>query len=578
MASSLPNDCLADIFEILSEDKLTLYSCLLVNRQWCKSVVPFLWRKPFDLLKYLTYNKLSTRHPKLIHSYVACLSEEERGMLIKNGINIPTDFPPTTFEYSTFLRYLDISELYHAASLWCMYIDCIYPVTGDDDEKVNNSSTRYPECVGCIGPYTAMRIKLKRGPVKRRQRQAEQDVRKSVDLTELMLNQTQPPPTGKVYLVWQSLCKMFMRRCLLLRYLCITSPYRQPDDYYMVSAYPNAIKCLSHLQYFECGGRFLKSQVLETIAKVCRHLQTIKYYMYPKENNQMTMSEVNSLIALIQIQNSLSEFIIIRGGTQLGNIIMALGRSQATSLKRLEFIRCDFEHFNWLKELSTFTKLKELIFDGCRNLSNNLISTLDTSSSFPRLTLLKSLNGILSADVWNALIRNSGSSLQMLDTGRGMSSGLWQDHMRVLETIGLYCPNITHFTSYTFVGVTPKLFDTIGGFHQLEELIIALDRFSEYEGRGLCVNKFLTLLATHLAPTVKFLHVITKKPCNVDSLRAFIEKFRGKFKYFGMKELWDVDVDTYARIFKELNNVLLPLDMYSSRIREIKTPGIFLCR
>ncbi|CAG8505156.1 10448_t:CDS:1 [Ambispora gerdemannii] len=575
MASFLPNDCLTDIFEILSEDKITLYSCLLVNRQWCNSVVPFLWRKPFDLLKYLTYNKLSTRHPKLIHSYVACLSEEEREMLIRSGIKIPTDFPPTAFNYSAFLRHLDISELYHATSLWCMYIDCIYPVTGDNDEKVyNNSSTRYSECVGC---YTAMRIKLaRRGPEKRRQRQVEQEER-NFDLTELMLNQAQPPPTGKVYLVWQSLCKMFMRRCLILKYLCITSPYRQPDDYYMVSAYPGAVKCLSHLQYFECGGRFSKSQVLETISKACRNLQTIKYYMYPKENNQMTMNEVNSLIELIQVQSSLTEFIIIRGGTRLGNIIMTLGSSQATSLKRLEFVRCDFEHFNWLKELSGFINLKELVFDGCRNLSNNLISTSDTSS-FPQLTLLSSLNGILSADVWNALIGRSGSSLQILDTGRGMSSGLWQDHMSVLETIGMHCPNITHFTSYTFVGVTPKLFETISGFHQLEELTIALDRFSEYEGRGLCVNKFLTLLAVHLAPTVRFLHVVTKKPCNVDSLRAFVRQFRGNFKFFGMKELWDVDVGTYAGIFRELNSVLLPLDMYSSRIREIKTPGIFLCR
>ena len=41
--SQLPTDCLNDIFEYLKDDMVTLHSCLLVNRLWCKVSVRVLW-------------------------------------------------------------------------------------------------------------------------------------------------------------------------------------------------------------------------------------------------------------------------------------------------------------------------------------------------------------------------------------------------------------------------------------------------------------------------------------------------------------------------------------------------------
>ena len=37
-------DCLYEIFEYLEDDKVTLHSCLLVNRLWCEIAVRILWR------------------------------------------------------------------------------------------------------------------------------------------------------------------------------------------------------------------------------------------------------------------------------------------------------------------------------------------------------------------------------------------------------------------------------------------------------------------------------------------------------------------------------------------------------
>ena len=42
--SQLIADCLYCVLEYLENDKVTLYSCLIVNRLWCEVAVRILWR------------------------------------------------------------------------------------------------------------------------------------------------------------------------------------------------------------------------------------------------------------------------------------------------------------------------------------------------------------------------------------------------------------------------------------------------------------------------------------------------------------------------------------------------------
>src|SRR5205823_7640676 len=46
----LPLDVLFEIFRHANFDRKTLYSCFLVNREWCRTAVSFLWRDPFGLI------------------------------------------------------------------------------------------------------------------------------------------------------------------------------------------------------------------------------------------------------------------------------------------------------------------------------------------------------------------------------------------------------------------------------------------------------------------------------------------------------------------------------------------------
>src|SRR3954451_9834654 len=44
----LNKDILFLLFEELREDSKSLFSCLMVNRLWCETVIPVLWRNPWN--------------------------------------------------------------------------------------------------------------------------------------------------------------------------------------------------------------------------------------------------------------------------------------------------------------------------------------------------------------------------------------------------------------------------------------------------------------------------------------------------------------------------------------------------
>ena len=89
----LPVDCLDEIFEHLEEDKINLRSCLLVNCLWCEVSVRILWRR------IRNFNTL-----------IACLPDESKEILSKNGIIISTSKSPM-FSYASFCKVLSVYQV-----------------------------------------------------------------------------------------------------------------------------------------------------------------------------------------------------------------------------------------------------------------------------------------------------------------------------------------------------------------------------------------------------------------------------------------------------------------------------------
>ncbi|RIA83894.1 hypothetical protein C1645_833097 [Glomus cerebriforme] len=98
----LPVDCLNEIFEYLEDDIITLHSCLLVNRLWCEVSLKIFWR---NVEKY---------HDSNFHTLIACLPNESKEILYKNGIIIsnPTSKPPM-FNYASFCKVLSIDQVHY---------------------------------------------------------------------------------------------------------------------------------------------------------------------------------------------------------------------------------------------------------------------------------------------------------------------------------------------------------------------------------------------------------------------------------------------------------------------------------
>src|SRR5687768_18450949 len=105
MSYRLPVDCLNDIFENL--DEVSLRSCLLVNRLWCKVSVPILWKS------IQNYNTL-----------IACLPNESKEILNKNKIILLTpNSKPPLFNYVIFIKNLSSEVSYEIKSLFTSCLD-----------------------------------------------------------------------------------------------------------------------------------------------------------------------------------------------------------------------------------------------------------------------------------------------------------------------------------------------------------------------------------------------------------------------------------------------------------------------
>ncbi len=95
---NLNKDVLFLILKELMEDKKSLYSCLLVNRTWCVTAVPILWKNPEqyimpDNAKCMLFDVI------LLH-----LSEESRDNLKNRGFNnlIAETYQSPLFNYINF--------------------------------------------------------------------------------------------------------------------------------------------------------------------------------------------------------------------------------------------------------------------------------------------------------------------------------------------------------------------------------------------------------------------------------------------------------------------------------------------
>ncbi|KAG9292387.1 hypothetical protein G9A89_015257 [Geosiphon pyriformis] len=105
-----PTETLQHIFQNIHDNR-SLLACLLVNRQWCGSMVPIIW----------AYPKIYIPSSKPISVYAGCMDEITlnfiKSIIGQNLQEIPTIITPS-FPYASYLQTLDVQYLFESIRKW----------------------------------------------------------------------------------------------------------------------------------------------------------------------------------------------------------------------------------------------------------------------------------------------------------------------------------------------------------------------------------------------------------------------------------------------------------------------------
>ncbi|KAF0447950.1 hypothetical protein F8M41_002742 [Gigaspora margarita] len=97
-------ELLKEIFENVD----SLFSCILVNRKWCQTAVPILWRSP---------NPSENSLLPLVTSYLRSLPEKQIKILKEENIPLPNE-KSSIFDYPYFLKTLDLKLIKEMSKKW----------------------------------------------------------------------------------------------------------------------------------------------------------------------------------------------------------------------------------------------------------------------------------------------------------------------------------------------------------------------------------------------------------------------------------------------------------------------------
>jgi hypothetical protein len=318
MPCQLLSDCLNEIFEYLEDDKITLHSCLLVNRLYCEIAVRILWKNIWNFKYSIKYKPYYRTHVPLaiISTLIACLPNESKELLNNNGIFIINSTKKSPlFNYPSFCKVLSI----HGIDQMIQYIL-------ENKQLITTKSLKYNK-----------------------------------------------------YLLSQEILKMFMNQISSLKSLDYYSGYSKKVQSIMFINLPESRNCLSNLLELNCSSD-IYSEFFYQISQICQNIQSlnIKFENFISDGLTDLISIQNNLksvtlryydnkveISKTLIYSTLSKFSLILTKLRIEAYYMPLSfMSIFINLQELILSlesEDSFDGFNQLQYIN-FTKLKVLKF------------------------------------------------------------------------------------------------------------------------------------------------------------------------------------------------------------------------
>ncbi|GBB88627.1 hypothetical protein RclHR1_01520012 [Rhizophagus clarus] len=110
--SKLNRDILFMLFEELQDDSKSLFSCLIVNKLWCETAIPILWKNPWR------YNINYHSKNSLFNIITSSFSDDIKNFLSGKGIKLSSvSFQPLLFDYLSFCRSMNVNVINDVISI-----------------------------------------------------------------------------------------------------------------------------------------------------------------------------------------------------------------------------------------------------------------------------------------------------------------------------------------------------------------------------------------------------------------------------------------------------------------------------
>jgi hypothetical protein len=104
--SKLNKDILFLLFEEFQYDSRSLFSCLMVNRYWCETAIPILWRNPWR------YSISYSNENSLYYVITFYLTDDAKEFLTEQGIKLPsTSHKSLLFDYLSYCRSINVNTI-----------------------------------------------------------------------------------------------------------------------------------------------------------------------------------------------------------------------------------------------------------------------------------------------------------------------------------------------------------------------------------------------------------------------------------------------------------------------------------
>ncbi|GBB99712.1 hypothetical protein RclHR1_03600008 [Rhizophagus clarus] len=450
-----------EIIQYLHNDHITLSSCILVNRLWCRIAIPLLWENPFSTC---------TKNCNFIEIYLQYLNEKDKDKLQEYGIKIHSK-PSLLFNYPNFIKNINTCKIVYSIEKWIsafkrnqnknllppiinttLYnrsflndIDCFMMPEFD---FIRRSEFNLPPISNLIN-FTTGSTQIQSPPqsiqlfqaVQSTQSQPTQSLQPQ-DITSLFKN-------GKKGLIYKLLFKLFIKYKANLHtfeiFLMKIKEYKYFNNVYdLILENPNFIRSIKNLKlaFYNKGTSNLPKidSFITFLSSNCDSISTLYLQFQFRNNNNILIEKFSSRI--IKSQKNIKRIFFIHNNFSLNSSLLSLKNFYySNNLKTITFFDVNFKNINIIKEVfEQFNVLESIHILYCQFINSFIKQIVQITGPFKLRSLF--LDKIVKLNSLNSLLQKSGNYLENFGLGTVSKD---ESKRQLLELIIKYCKNIQFF-------------------------------------------------------------------------------------------------------------------------------------